>query len=566
LADDHWWLWSVETQREVIRLLVALMPKLDAPEMIKLEQAILKGPPREMFMDDLNPQEFARIVDREIWLRLVKVHAAGIVLGHDAYKKLVELKRQYPDWKMSKDERDEFSFWISKGDDRRNFIPTPLHQTELAEWLKQHASLEYWQEDDWNQRCRDDFSTTSNALSILAQDGEWPIERWREALQVWAEYKLIEQSWSMAQIISAAPNDVIQALSHSLGWWLQAQARIFKDREELFFTLIRRLLELEHQNGVHEENDLLLRAINHPVGLVTEALLRWWYRQELKDSEGLRDEVKPLFTELCDTGVEKFRHGRVLLAAHAIELFRVDEKWARTCLLPLFDWQLSEVEARAAWEGFLWSPRPYRSLLSAIKQPLLETATRYGELGKHAEQYATFLTFTALDPGDTFTTKEFAEATSKIPVEGLQSAALAVIRALEGAGEQRGEYCRNRVLPYLKSIWPKNIDVITPTISELLGQLCVAAREAFPEVLRELQHWLKPVEHPFNLVYLLKEAKLCEQFASDALMFLNAIIDDNAQLLQIELRQCLDEIKKADQTLADDKRFVRLSQVIERNT
>ena len=564
LADDHWWLWSVETQREVIRLLVALMPKLDAPEMIKLEQAILKGPPREMFMDDLNPQEFARIVDREIWLRLVNVHAVGVLLGYDAYTKLADLKLQYPDWELAKYERDEFPFWISEGDDRRNFIPTPLQQTELAEWLKQHASLDYWQEDDWNQRCRDDFSTTSNALSALVQDGEWPIERWREALRVWAEDKLIKQSWSIAQVISKAPNNVIQALSHSLGWWLQAQARIFKDCEELFFTLIRRLLELEHQNGVHEEDDLVLRAINHPVGLVTEALLRWWYRQELKDAEGLRDEIKPLFTELCDTGVEKFRHGRVLLTANAIELFRVDEKWARTSLLPLFDWQLSEVEARAAWEGFLWSPRPYRPLLSAIKQPLLETATRYRELGKYAEQYAAFLTFAALDPGDTFTTEELAEATCKLPLEGLQSAVQAVTRALDGAGEQRREYLRNRVLPYFKSVWPKTRDVMTPTISELLGQLCVAAREDFPEALEILQHWLQPVEHPFYLVYLLNEEKLCDQFSLDALVFLDTIVGDDAQLLPQELKQCLDDIEKADQTLAEDARFVRLSQVFER--
>jgi len=395
LADDHKWLWSIVTKREAIRLLVALTPKLDAPGMAELEQAILQGPPREMFKDDLDLQEWARIVDRGIWLRLAKAHAAGAVLGHAARTKLADLTLQYPDWKLAEDERDEFSIWMSEGDEWRNFAPTPRHQPELIEWLKQPARSDHRQEDDWRQRCRDDFSTTSDALSALAQDEEWPIERWREAMQVWAEDDLIERSWHMAQVISKAPDNVIQALSHGLGWWLRAQAKIFKGREELFFALIRRLLELEHQNGVHEGDDLVHRAINHPVGLVTEALLRWWYRQELKDAEGLRDDVKPLFTELCDTGVEKFRHGRVLLAAHAIALFRVDEKWARVCLLPLFDWQLSEVEARAAWEGFLWSPRPYRPLLSAIKQPLLETATHYGELGKHAEQYAAFLTFTA---------------------------------------------------------------------------------------------------------------------------------------------------------------------------
>jgi len=564
LADDLKWLWSLVTKREAIRLLVALTPKLDAPGMAELEQAILQGPPREMFMDDLDPQECARIADQDIWLRLAKARAAGAVLGHDASTKLDELTLQYPRWQLAEDERDEFSSWMSQGDEWREFIPTPRRSDELVGWLKEHASIDHWQEDDWRQRCRDDFSTTSDALSALAQDEEWPIERWREALQVWAEDGLIEHSWRMAQVISKAPDDVIQALSHGLGWWLQAQAKIFKSDEELFFALIRRVLELELKNGVQEDDDPVYRAINHPVGLVTEALLRWWYRQP-KDAKGLIDEVKTLFTKLCDTGVEKFRHGRVLLAAHAIALFQVDEKWARACLLPLFDWKLSEVEARAAWEGFLWSPRLYRPLLSAIKQPLIETATHYEELGEHAEQYATFLTFTALDPGDTFTTEELAEATCKLPAEGLQSAVQAVTRALVGAGEQRVEYWSNRVLPYFKSVWPKNRDVMIPTISELLGGLCVAARESFPEALKELQHWLQPVEHPFYLVHRLNEAKLCERFASDALAFLNAIVDANAQWLPQELKQCLDDIEKADQALAGDARFVRLSQDFERH-
>ena len=565
LAENHKWLWSMVTQREAIRLLVALTPKLNASRMIELEQAILQGPAPEMFMDDLDSQKNAHIVDKMIWLRLAKAHVAGAVLGSEASTKLDDLTRRHSNWKLAEDESDEFSYWISDLNELRNFVPTPRHLPELVKWLKQHPSSDHLQEDDWLPHCRDDFSTTSDALSTLAQDGEWPIERWREALQVWAEDKLNEQSWSMAQVISKAPDDVIQALSHSFGWWLRAQAKIFKGDENLFFALIHRLLGLEYQNGVHEDGDPVHRAINHPVGLVTEALLRWWYCQKLEDAESLRDEVKPLFTELCDTGVEKFRHGRVLLAAHAIALFRVDEKWARECLLPLFDWQLSEVEARAAWEGFLWSPRPYRPLLSAIKQPLLETATHYGELGKHAEQYAAFLTFTALDPGDTFTTKELVEATSKMPAEGLQSAAQAVIRALEGAGEQRGEYWRNRVLPYFNLVWPKTIDVMTPTISELLGQLCVAAQEAFPEALEKLQHWLQPVEHPFYLVRLLNEAKLCTQFSLDALVFLDTIVGDDAQFLPRELKQCLDDIKKADPTLAEDARFVRLSQVFERH-
>ena len=132
LADDHKWLWSKVTQREAIRLLVALTPKLNVSRMIKLEQAILQGPPHE---------KSARIVDYKIWLRLAKVHAVGAVLGQDASKKLAELKLQYPDWKLAEDESDELTYIISDVDELCNFVPTPHHQSELMEWLKQYVRL-----------------------------------------------------------------------------------------------------------------------------------------------------------------------------------------------------------------------------------------------------------------------------------------------------------------------------------------------------------------------------------------------------------------------------------------
>ena len=48
LADDHWWLWSVETERESMRLLVSLAPRLDEVMLEELERAILSGPRLEV--------------------------------------------------------------------------------------------------------------------------------------------------------------------------------------------------------------------------------------------------------------------------------------------------------------------------------------------------------------------------------------------------------------------------------------------------------------------------------------------------------------------------------------
>lgn len=558
LADDHRWLWSVETKRETMRLLVALAPQLDAAMLRELEEAILAGPPRKMFTDDIEPERWTRIVDREILLRLAKIGEAGAVLTTTNKERLEALSAQYPEWQLAVDQRDEFPYWMGDGEEWRKFVAAPQRRRELIEWLKQAPSTDHWQEDDWRQRCRDNFATTACALYALSRVGIWPNDRWREALQAWSEEKLLKRSWRyMAPVLSDAPNDLLQTLAHGISWWLQATAKTFKGHDAHFFELARRLLALDHKDGV-DTDEPVMRAINHPVGHVTEALLRWWYRGSPEDGQGLPAEIKPTFIELCDTRIDKFRHGRVLLTAHVIALFRVDREWATQHLLPLFDWHRSENEARAAWEGFLWSPRLYRPFMEALKPAFLDTARHYAALGKHDGQYASLLTFAALDPGDTFTTTELAAATCALPPNGLHNTAQTLVRALEGAGDQRADYWSNRVAPYLHAIWPKTQDKISQAIAESLGRLCVAAQDAFPEALALLRPWLQAPLHPSYLVRRLHEANLCGRFPEQALEFLSLVTREQALWHPGELSACLKAVQTAMPELEADPRFDNL--------
>ena len=562
IGDDNWWLWSVETKREAIRLLVALATRLSVADMARLEHAVLQGPPRETFNDDMEEDKWRRIVDRGVWLRLAKARDAGATLGETTQTRLDDLTQQYPDWRLTPDQRDEFPFWmdVRERDAREEdgLVTTPRRRRELVEWLKQNPSTRPMQEDDWQQRCRDSFPTTACALLALAQDGEWPHRRWGTALQAWADDTILRRSWRyMARSIADAPDDFIHEIAYDLSWWLREQAQTFEGQETLFFSLIRRILEMECQ-GRGLAGDPVFQAINHPVGHVTEALLHWWYRRSPRDGQGLPEEIQSFFTNLCDTGIENFRHGRVLLATHVISLFRVDEHWTTEYLLPLFDWQHSEVEAHAAWQGFLGSPRLYRPLMAALKKPLLTTAEHFTQLGEYAAQYASFLTFVALDRGDTFTQKELADATRALPQDGLWHTANSLTRALEGAGEQRSQYWMNRVLPYFESIWPKSEASISPETSESLARLCVAAQEAFPEALEKLKHWLQPLDHPNMVIHELNETHLSKHFPDYALKFLDNIIHDNSLLHSDWLLSCLNAIRSTNPGLETDPKFQKL--------
>lgn len=558
MADEHWWLWAVETEREAMRLLVTLAPRLEAAPLAEVERAILAGPPRAMFKDNIEAERWVQIVEREVWLRLSKLSAAGADLGINANERLDELSARHPQWQLAADESDEFPYWMDNGDELRKFVVIPRRRRELIKWLQQHPGTDHWQEDDWRQRCRDNFATTACALYALAEADEWPTARWREALHAWSEDKLIRRSWRyMAPVLANAPDAVLESLAHGVSWWLEAVAKTFDSHEALFLGICHRIVMLDHQDGV-DTDDPVARAINHPVGHVTEAMLRWWYRRSPEDGQGLPDELRPIFTDLSDTQVEKFRHARVLLAAHVIALFRVDHEWTTQHLLPIFDWQHSEAEARAAWEGFLWSPRLYRPLMEAVKLPFLDAGRHYASLGKHGKQYAALLTFAALDPGDTFTKAELAKATRTLPPDGLRDAAQVLVRALEGAGDQRADYWTNRVAPYLQSIWPKTREHVSPAMAESLGRVCVAAQQAFPQALTMLRAWLQPPQYPDYLVRRLQAANLCQQFPVQALDFLNLVIGDQTHRLSGSLRSCLEAIQTAAPELTKDVRFERL--------
>jgi hypothetical protein len=570
LADGSWWLWSVDTNRETMRLLVLQGAHLTIDTRANLEAAILAGPLRVMYRDDIKPERWQFHVDREVWLHLAKLKDSGGSLGHEALQRLSDLSTANPEWKLASYERDEFSHWMSgSGDpdyeDSRDIDLAPRKRSELVNWLKQPSpSQRPFHEDTWRETCRTRFFHCAYALCDLARENLWPAGRWREALQAWSEEGAILRSWRfVAPLIQSMPDAVLQEIAHGITWWLKAVSKSIDRHESILLDMCQRVLALPHQDAVDTDHPVT-KAINHPVGHVTEALLNLWFKRKPNDNDKLPGDVEPFFTQICDTQVEQFRHGRVLLASRLIALFRVDRHWTEKHLLPLFDWTTNPAEAKAVWEGFLWSPRLYRPLLIAFKLQFLYTAHHYAQLGEHGRQYAVFLTYVALDPVDSYTSQDFQAAIGTLPQEGLNESAQALVQALEGAGEQREDNWKNRIHPFWQHIWPKSRELASNSIAESLARLSIAARDEFPSALSAVLDWLQPIEHPFYVVQLLNESGLAGRFPEDALRLLNAVLNDQPWAPR-ELKQCLDAITKVSPALLQDHRYQRLAEYSRRH-
>ena len=132
LTDDAWWLWSTDTGREVFRLLVLQGQHLAGVAQQSLEAAILAGPPREMYRDDLEEDRWHDVVACSVWLHLAKLETSGLALGAPAAARLVEISTTHPQWPVSYTHLDVYK--------RQTAICHALACRPMMKWTPSSAS------------------------------------------------------------------------------------------------------------------------------------------------------------------------------------------------------------------------------------------------------------------------------------------------------------------------------------------------------------------------------------------------------------------------------------------
>lgn len=570
LSDESWWLWSVETQRECMRLIVLQGRNLTPAAQDKLESAILAGLPRSLLGDNFDNVRFNEICEHSTWVRLAKLGESGAVLTASTYSQLQLLQARHPDWVLSKYDKDEFPSWMSGTGDpdfeaERHIDIAPRSRYELVRWLSQEpVDRRPFDEDTWRDVCGTRFYHSVAALCDLSKMGSWPSTRWDQALKVWSDEKYHAKSWYFVSgLVEDMPADTLESIAHSVTWWIDGCSKVLGENDQAWIRLIVRILALplKADSGITENGkpirDPVTEAINHPVGNVAQALLNRWLSTHPNDKDGIPTEIREILTQLCDLSVERYQHARVVLHANLIALFRVDREWTQANLLPMLDWNRNAEFARVAWEGFFWSPRLHMPLLASLKREFLDTARHFDVLSKRGSQYATFLTFAALNHAEDYTDSDFRDAIAALPIDGFEKVSQALYRALEGAGDQREEYWKNRIFPFWQHIWPKSLDKRTETISHSLARMVIAAGDYFSTALDSVYPWIIRLNHPDYIVQILDESGHCARFPHAALRLLDATIG-NQRWAPIQLDRCLVAIKNASEGLGKDERFKRI--------
>lgn len=199
--------------------------------------------------------------------------------------------------------------------------------------------------------------------------------------------------------------------------------------------------------------DIVMEAINHPAGDLAEfwtKVVRWEWTQNESIWGGLPESVATELERMISAPDRNGLLARTFFASQLHFFFGADRDWCEARLVPLFDWG-NEVEAAAAWQGFLTWGRWNEGLLQAgLLDGYTATAAHADELPNGLRrQLAIHLTslamFASVNPA-TWLTRFVLDAPEELRVSWAQQVKHALIQ-LE-AGEAPSQWDR-----WIRAYW-----------------------------------------------------------------------------------------------------------------
>ena len=366
-------------------------------------------------------------------------------------------------------------------------------------------------------------------------------------------------------LLTSATPETIAQLIQAISWWLSVLANSLDKQPDVVWL---RLIDLVLNQAASEEptvdEDPVHRAINHPLGHATEALIRVWLRSGPKRDQALPEFFEVRLSRIADAKHMKLPHGRFVIASYLISLFVADPKWIEENLISYFDWNKDPYEARIAWEGYLRSPRLTPDLLNIFKGIFLNTANYYNDLDEYGDHYASLLTMASLNLGEHFSVDELRIAFNALPPEGLAGAAEGLAQAISDAGDRKEDHWINRTKPLLESIWPKSAEKQSPDAASAFAKICVNSGARFPEAVRIVRPFIVKTTNYHLALINVAESDMASKYPQDTLDLLDRLVDERYEWPPDELAQSLEQISNANADLTQTLEYRRLSNYLAR--
>ena len=566
LADPRNWLWSVTVQVELFGLLPMLWQGLDGEARSALMEAILEGPPRDMFVDRLGSEEWGRLRNRSTWERVARIDRVDPHLGVVAGEWLQGIEARHPEWRLTGQEGEDFPIWTESGwglpTDYSAAQLLELEDEELIRVLMEHQRNREGLLDSWRNAASQEKTRALRILGFLIHREYLDVGVWSRGISALRELGEREDLMAgLLQLIERMPEELNSAVVRELADAMRAISQHIA--EELRVRLLSawdRLVTPSLTVAAMETCERVTAAINHPTGVLGEVLFDVLRSRPLERDQGIDDDVRERLEHLLSIESEPGRLARVIIGSRLALLHDLDNSWTWEHVIPRFDWNQPE-EAIGAWKGYLWSPLLRPSLWSVLKPHFLEAFNHLDSIGEHVRNLASLLVSVAIEGDDAITHDEARECLRHLDDSGRVAVAMWIDRKLEGAGDRAPNLWRDRIGPWLDRAWPKEPRLRGSTTSERLASAAVRSGDAFDCAVGTVLPLIGPIKMGRLIIERLGKAGHVRSHPSSALALVNSLTGDEPDPWFGNLSNFLDQIGDVDPTVREHGHFIRLREI-----
>jgi hypothetical protein len=502
LKNNAEFLWSTATRRECLRFLRKAGNRILPDDARNLEQAILKGPPRNVYRSDLSTAEFESASTKSIWHRLAKLVVSGAELSSSAQSFYEKHAIEFEGFLQS-DHRDEFLSWSSgfhwesdasaKGPEqgtreRRNDRLKKMTVKEITDEVDLSSSDS---DDDIRYLCLNRPHMMHACIREVTKQRPFDQLRWQviyETLRS-STYRDPRRIWLLFSkpLLQIGESDRAKQVAVVANWLEVFSKKLKTEDVDQLAKLIEPLCSDEALvQPKEEEGQIIARAINTPPGILVLAVINAMAIAQHGDGRdsGLPPQMKGIFDRVVGITAEAGLLVRTMLCAALTTIFWLDSKWAQENLIDKMDWSDARLSA-CLWTGYLWSPRYFADLIAALKKSMLQLPDHKAVFEKYCDRnlrevYFDLVAQAFLDYFDLFDKAEIISFRGKLDTESLEQICRSISRRLERNAAVATDLWSAKIQRLLNVLWPPEPNRQNPRLSCALAKIALLCRESAP--------------------------------------------------------------------------------------
>jgi SIR2-like domain len=489
--------WSTHHQRDLLYAIRDLWPVLSPASRAAIEQRLLAT--TYPWTDEV-PGGPSRAAAHYRLSRLHWLVSQGVIFGFDVVAELSALRLIDPEWTTQTGDHTADSNAPEVYSIETDTTPDAILDTPIPQILSESRAVG-GRADFFDHIQREPFRGLAEqrplralaALTHVARSGEAPISAWSAFLYADARMK---DSTRMITLISGRlqrlPLLLLQGIAYPVSEWMQRTGhRLYGDAAatlpRLWDKIVLAIAMIDDERAHRADRSWADDALNAPVGRLCRLLLDDPTKEDRVADGGLPDVWTVRADQLLALPGDRRRHALVMLGNRYRWLFYVDPAWTERTLLSVVE--ADDADGDALWDGIFWSAQiPQRSLFPRMKAGLIARARKTRSRRKHDEMTAGFLLAgwggeeEAAAPGQLLTDVELRE----VLIHADDELRGQVLWHLGNWSKNTATRWPERLVPFLKTVWPKQRALRNPSVSARLVDLALGSGEQMPAVVEAI--------------------------------------------------------------------------------